>query len=30
MERRIKTAMLPLHHELAQYDFTFTNGLSKQ
>jgi DNA replication protein DnaC len=29
-DRRIKDASLPLKHDLAQYDFSFTNGLSKQ
>ena len=30
LERRIKTAKLPLKYELDHYDFSFTNGLSKQ
>jgi len=30
LERRMKVAMLPLNHDLEQYDFSFTNGLSKQ
>lgn len=30
LERRIKAAMLPLNHDLEQYDFSFTNGLGKQ
>ncbi len=29
-DRRKKDALLPLKHDLAQYDFSFTNGLSKQ
>jgi DNA replication protein DnaC len=29
-DRRIKVASLPLKHDLAQYDFSFTNGLSIQ
>lgn len=29
-DRRSKDALLPLKHDLAQYDFSFTNGLSKQ
>ncbi len=28
--RRIKMAQLPLKHELDQYDFSFTNGLTEQ
>ena len=30
LERRKKMAKLPLNHDLEQYDFTFTNGFSKQ
>jgi len=30
LERRMKVARLPLNHDLEQYDFSFTNGLSKQ
>ena len=30
LERRIKTAWLPLNHDLNMYDFSFTNGLKKQ
>jgi len=30
LDRRKKTAWLPLNHDLEQYDFTFTNGFSKQ
>jgi len=30
LERRIKTAWLPLMHDLGQYDFSFTSGLAKQ
>lgn len=30
LERRIKTAWLPLSHDLDNYDFSFTNGLTKQ
>ncbi len=29
LERRIKTAWLPLNHELNNYDFSFNNGLGK-
>jgi len=29
-DRRLKDALLPLKHDLEQYDFSFTNGLSKQ
>ena len=29
-DRRLKDAFLPMKHELDQYDFSFTNGLSKQ
>jgi len=29
LERRIKTAWLPLNHDLGNYDFSFTNGLTK-
>lgn len=29
-DRRLKDASLPLKHDLTQYDFSFTNGLSKQ
>ena len=29
-DRRLKDASLPLKHDLAQYDFSFSNGLSKQ
>jgi DNA replication protein DnaC len=29
-DRRIKDALLPLNHDLDHYDFSFTNGLSKQ
>ncbi len=30
LERRIKTAWLPLNHDLRGYDHSFTNGLKKQ
>jgi DNA replication protein DnaC len=30
LERRQKTAWLPLHHDLEGYDHSFTNGLSQQ
>ena len=30
LERRIKTAWLPINYNLDNYDFSFTNGLSKQ
>ena len=30
LEKRIKTAWLPLNHDLDQYDFSFTTGLKKQ
>lgn len=30
LEKRIKTAWLPLNFDLGNYDFTFTNGLTKQ
>jgi len=30
LERRIKAAKLPLKHDLAQYDYSFMNGISKQ
>lgn len=30
LERRIKSAWLPLNHNLNNYDFSFTNGLPKQ
>ncbi|MEA1897663.1 MAG: IS21-like element helper ATPase IstB [Bacteroidota bacterium] len=30
LERRIKTAWLPLSYDLDMYDFSFTNGLKKQ
>lgn len=30
LERRIKTAWLPLSHDLDTYDFSFTSGLKKQ
>ncbi|MGC9344243.1 MAG: IS21-like element helper ATPase IstB [Bacteroidales bacterium] len=30
LERRIKTAWLPLNHDLDLYDHSFTNGLKKQ
>jgi DNA replication protein DnaC len=30
LERRIKAAWLPLHNNLDNYDFSFTNGLEKQ
>ena len=30
LDRRKKMAKLPLNHDLEQYDFTFTNGFSKQ
>jgi DNA replication protein DnaC len=30
LERRIKTAKLPLNHDLDQYDYSFMNGISKQ
>lgn len=30
LERRIKTAWLPLSHDLDNYDLSFTNGLTKQ
>jgi DNA replication protein DnaC len=29
-DRRLKDALLPLKHDLDQYDFSFTNGISKQ
>lgn len=30
LQRRTKTARLPLKYDLGEYDFSFTNGLSKQ
>ncbi len=30
LERRIKTAKLPVNHDLDQYDYSFVNGISKQ
>lgn len=30
LERRIKTAWLPLNHDLSAYEHSFTNGLKKQ
>lgn len=30
LERRFKAARLPLNYDLVQYDFSFTNGLSKE
>jgi len=30
LERRIKTAWLPINYNLDNYDFSFTNGLTKQ
>lgn len=30
LERRRKTAQLPLKHNLEEYDYSFTNGLSRQ
>jgi DNA replication protein DnaC len=30
LERRIKTAKLPVNHDLDQYDYSFMNGISKQ
>lgn len=30
LERRYKTAQLPLKHNLEEYDYSFTNGLSRQ
>ena len=30
LERRIKSAWLPLNHDLDSYDYSFTNGLKKQ
>jgi len=30
LERRIKTAWLPMNHDLDNYDFSFTNSLTKQ
>lgn len=30
LDRRLKTAWLPLKHDLQQYDHAFTNGLSRQ
>ena len=30
LERRIKTAKLPVKADLDQYDYDFTNGLSKE
>ena len=30
LERRIRTAWLPINHDLDSYDFSFTNGLTKQ
>ena len=30
LERRQKTAWLPLNHDLEEYDHSFTNGMSRQ
>ena len=30
LQRRLKAAWLPLNHDLDDYDFSFTNGLTKQ
>jgi DNA replication protein DnaC len=30
LERRQKTAWLPLNHDMERYDYSFTNGLSRQ
>ena len=30
LERRQKTAWLPLNHDMEKYDYSFTNGLSRQ